>query len=84
MTPPDFAASEQVIISVPSKNLSCRVGLQGKLAIPSPLSGVSQGLKGSNSTQVPGSPRHQAFQQGGVPLGWTHSELLGRSVAHQE
>lgn len=79
MTPLDFAASEQVIIFVPSKNLSCCVGRQGNLAIPSPLPGVSQRLKCSNSTQVSDSPWHEAFQQVRVPLGWIQCELLGGS-----
>lgn len=67
---------------VPSKNLSCCIGQQGNLAIPSPLPGMSQGLKGSNSTQVSDSPCHQAFQQVRVPLGWIHCELLRCLVAH--
>lgn len=77
MTPLDFAASEQVIIFIRSKNLGCRIVQQGNLAIPSPLPGISQCLKGSNSTQVSDSPWDQAFQQVRVPLRWIHCELAG-------
>lgn len=75
MTPLDFAASEQVIVFIPSKNLS--VGQQGNLAIPSPPSSVSQGLKGSNSTQASDSPWDEAFQQARVSLGWIHLSCQG-------
>lgn len=77
MTLLDYAASEQVKIFICSKNLSCRVVQQGNVAILSPLPGVSQGLKGSNSTEVSDSPWDQAFQQVRVHLRWIHCELLG-------